>query len=131
MSEYERSVDVAADADKVFGYLANPANLPKYIATMTRAEPRGGDTVHVAAEVEGRHEEGDAHLHADPAARRLEWSGRGEQPYTGWMQVSPGDGGATVTVHIHTGHEDIPESEIIRAFDETMSSIKRLIEAGG
>jgi hypothetical protein len=128
MPDYERVVEVAASADTAFVYLANPANLPQYIATMTAAEPRGGETVHVAADVQGRHEEGDAQLHRDPTQRRLEWRGQGEHNYTGWLQVSPAAAGSAVTVHIHSDHGD-NEAEINRAFDETMNRIKRLVEA--
>src|SRR5947209_18641547 len=60
MADYERMVEVAAPADRAFACLADPANMPKYVAMMTAADSRGGETVHVAAEVQGRHEGGDA-----------------------------------------------------------------------
>jgi hypothetical protein len=96
---------------------------------MTTATPKGGDTVHVAADVEGRHEEGDARVHADPTRRRLEWGGEGEGGYRGWLEVVEADEGSSVTVHIHTEH-DRPDDEpvINRGFDETMERIKHLVE---
>jgi uncharacterized membrane protein len=131
MGDHQRSVEVKAAADAVFGYLANPENLPKYVATMTAAVPAGGETVHVAAEVQGRREEGDARFHADAAERRIEWSGEGEGAYSGWLQVTETAAGSTVTVHIHTMHDSGEQgAEIDRAFDETMERIKELVEAG-
>ncbi|HEV8623386.1 MAG TPA: SRPBCC family protein [Acidimicrobiia bacterium] len=131
MADYERTVEVAAPADQAFRCLADPANMPKYVAMMTTAVPGGGETVHVAAEVQGRHEEGDAHLHADPAARRLEWGGEGEGGYRGWLQVAETEGASAVTVHIHAEHDSADDESVInRAFDETMRRMKELVETG-
>jgi uncharacterized protein YndB with AHSA1/START domain len=132
MADYERSVEVAAPADRAFECLADPANMPKYVAMMTTAVPTGGDTVHVTAEVQGRHEEGDAHVQADPARRRLEWGGQGEGRYRGWLEVDEADGGSRVTVHIHAEHDSGDDETVIeRGFDETMSRLKQLVETGG
>ena len=96
---------------------------------MSTATPREGDTVHVAADVQGRHEEGDAHVHADRDRRRLEWGGEGEGGYRGWLEVVEATGGSSVTVQIHTEH-DRPEDEAVinRGFDETMERIKELLD---
>jgi uncharacterized protein YndB with AHSA1/START domain len=131
MGDSERTVEVAAPAARAFDCLADPANMPKYVAMMTTAVPQGGDTVHVAADVEGRHEEGDAHVRADRARRRLEWGGGGEGGYRGWLDVAETAGGSTVTVHIHAEHDADDEAIIDRAFDETMRRMKDLVEGGG
>lgn len=131
MADYERTVEVAAPAGRAFECLADPANMPKYVAMMTTAEPKGGETVRVAAEVQGRHEEGDAHVHADPDQRRLEWGGEGEGGYRGWLEVTDSGGGSTVTVHIHAEHDSGDDDAVInRAFDETMRRMKELVEQG-
>jgi uncharacterized protein YndB with AHSA1/START domain len=131
MADYVRTIGVEAPADRVFECLADPANMPKYVAMMTTAQPGGGDTVHVAAEVQGRHEEGDAHVSADPRRRRLEWGGAGEGGYRGWLEVVEAAGGASVTVQIHTAR-DRPDDEALinRSFDETMERIRELVDTG-
>jgi uncharacterized protein YndB with AHSA1/START domain len=132
MADYVRTVAVAAPADRAFECLADPANMPRYVAMMTTAVPKGGDTVHVAAEVQGRHEEGDAHVQADATGRRLEWGGEGEGGYRGWLEVVEAAGGSSVTVHIHTEHDSPDDQAVInRGFDETMGRIKQLIEGDG
>lgn len=132
MADYERTVRLAAPADRAFECLADPANMPKYVAMMTSAVPRGGETVHVAAEVQGRHEEGDAHVHADPARRRLDWGGEGQGGYRGWLEVADADGGSAVTVHIHAEHDGTDDAALInRGFDETMQRMKDLVEGNG
>ena len=131
MGDYERTVELAAPADRAFECLADPANMPKYVAMMTTAVPGDGETVHVAAEVQGRHEEGDAHVRADPAHRRLDWGGEGESGYRGWLEVAEAAGGSVVTVHIHAEHDSADDEAVInRAFDETMHRMKELVEPG-
>ena len=132
MGDYVRTIGLAAPADRAYECLAEPANMPKYVAMMTTATPRGGETVRVVAEVQGRHEEGDAHMRADPERRRLEWGGAGEGGYRGWLEVVEATEGCSVTVNIHAEH-DSPDDEALinRGFDETMARIKDLVEGNG
>jgi len=132
MGDYVRIVGLTASADRAFECLADPANMPRYVAMMTTVTPKGGDTVHVAAEVQGRHEEGDAHVQADPTRRRLEWGGEGEGGYRGWLEVVEAEEGSSVTVNIHTEHDGPDDDAVInRAFDETMERIKELVDGTG
>ena len=138
MAAYERTVTVGVDADSAFRFLSDPANLPRYVATMVQAEPAGSGRMHVAADVEGRHEESDARFHTDAASRRMEWSGREERGYRGWLEVHDGGrgegseggrgAGATVTVHLDAQHDD-EAAEIDRALDETAANVKQLLQA--
>ncbi|HLJ67727.1 MAG TPA: SRPBCC family protein [Chloroflexota bacterium] len=126
MRDFERSTTVAIGPDEAYRFLAEPANLPRYVATMTRAQPEEGDRLWVAAEVQGRHEEGNVRFHADVSRRRLEWGAGGPAQYGGWLQVAAGDGGASVTIHLHVEHDE-DEAEINRALDETVTNINRLL----
>ena len=129
MPDYERSVTVAAAPDDAFRFLADTSNLPRYVATMVEAEPRQGDELRVAADVQGRHEQGEAHLHADPSTRRMDWGAPGENDYSGRLEVRPSSEGSTVTIQIHVAG-DADESEINRVLDETAGNIERLLAAG-
>lgn len=132
MADYERTVELAAPADRAFECLADPANMPKYVAMMTAADPKGGDTVRVSAEVQGRHEEGNARVQADPARRRLQWDGEGDGGYRGWLEVAETEDGSAVTIHIHAEHDSGEDQALInRGFDETMARMKQLVEQGG
>jgi hypothetical protein len=126
MADYERSVTVAADPDEAFASLADRRNLPRYVATMVEAEARQGDELHVAANVQGHREEGEAHLHADAGARRMEWGGAPDSGYRGSLEVEPAGKGSTVTIRIHVVH-DADEGEVNRALDETAANIERLL----
>lgn len=128
VADYTRTITVAAAPDAAFEALADPKNLPRYVSTMVEADARRGEEIHVAADVQGRHEEGDAHLRTDSDNRRMEWSGAGDSDYKGWLEVTPSDGGSTVTIQIHVVH-DADESEISQALDETAVNIERLLAA--
>ncbi len=93
MAEYERSATVHATPAATYEYLADPRHMPEYVATMTQAQRSDRAHLHVTAEVEGRHEEGDAMFRSDPSSRRLEWNREGHA-YRGWLTVA-GDNGST------------------------------------
>lgn len=126
MPDFERTARVNAEPEDAFRFLADPANLPTYVATMSFAQPQQGDRVHVAAEVQGRHEEGDARFTSDTARRRIEWGAGGQSGYEGSIEVSGTDGGSSVHIRLHVEHER-DEPEINRAMDETVSNIERLL----
>src|SRR5690606_9648436 len=57
MTTYTHTADTDIAADTLFGFLADPRNLPRYFPEMTVAEPQGGESVHVEANVHGEHVE--------------------------------------------------------------------------
>jgi uncharacterized protein YndB with AHSA1/START domain len=123
MAEYERSATVHATPATTYEYLSDPRHLPDYVARMTQARPTAEDHIHVAADVQGRHEEGEAIFRADPSIRRLDW-GREGHDYRGWLTVEAGadEGSSTVTIHLQT-HDEADAAEVERALDETMAKI--------
>jgi hypothetical protein len=128
MAEYERSETVPASRATLYAYLADPANLPAYISTMVRAGAVSDGHLHVAAEVEGRHEEGDARFRADSAARRIEWGGSGTSDYHGWLQVADAEpGSSTVTIHLSTTSPDDAD-QVEQALAETLANIGRVVD---
>lgn len=126
MPDFDRTMTVHASPDEAFRALADVENLPRYVATMTGADTRGAGTLHVAADVEGRHEEGNAAFRSDPQSRRMEWGGEDGSGYRGWLQVWPDGSGSAVTIHLHVPHEG-EEAEINRVLDETAENIQRML----
>ena|SRR2546426_3606067 len=123
MAEYERSATVHATPAATYEYLADPRHMPEYVATMTQAQRSDRAHLHVTAEVEGRHEEGDAMFRSDPSSRRLEW-GREGHAYRGWLTVA-GDNGSTstVTIHLET-HDELDRAAVELALDATIANIQ-------
>lgn len=126
MGDYQRSQDVGAPADRLFGYLSEVGNLPKYFAAMTSAEPAGGEAVRVTAKVNGSTEEGEAWFRVDREGRHLDWGSEGPNDYHGSLDVTGDDGSSSVTVFLHTERHD--SGDIDRGLAETLATIRRLVE---
>ncbi|HEU5126745.1 MAG TPA: SRPBCC family protein [Glycomyces sp.] len=102
MTTYTHTADADVAADTLFGFLAEPRNLPRYFPQMTAAEPEGGESVHVEANVHGDHVEGEAWVRPNPAERRLEWGAEGPDDYHGELlvdELAPGRSRITVSLH--------------------------------
>lgn len=112
MPDYEETGSVRATPDDVFDYVSDVANLSGYVPDLLRATPSGASLT-VAAEVEGRLEEGEASFRPDRAARRVEWGGKGSTGYLGWLQVSGSADASFVTIHLSTDRTE--DSDAIRA----------------
>src|SRR5437588_11611288 len=73
MRDFERTATVAANPDDAFRFLAEPSNLPRYVATMSAARAEGSERLHVAQRCR------DGMRKAMPASgqthRRGAWSG--------------------------------------------------------
>jgi len=127
--DYTRSEQVSSTPAAAFEYLANHNNLPKYVATMVMAHAAAGEKLRVAADVQGRHEEGEGWFRTDAAAGRIEWGSADNPNYTGSLVITGADSSCTVTIKISTdreGEKGEPE-EIERALAETTNNIKRLL----
>lgn len=83
----------------------------------------------MAADVLGRHEEGEARIKVDDVGRRMEWAGEEGHGYRGWLQVVAAATGSSVTIHIEGARQD-EEPEIERALDETVENIERMLGGG-
>jgi len=131
MADFERSVTIHAPADATYAYLADPRHLPEYVAFMTEAREAPGAHLHVAADVQGRHEEGEAMFLADEAFRRIEWGREGHE-YHGWMTIAgmTGSPTSTVTIHLET-HEETDTELVEQAIDETLRNIDRAMTPVG
>ena len=129
MPDFERTVIVNTEPEDAFRFLADPTNLPRYVATMSFARPEQGDRLRVAAEVQGRHEEGGARFTADPVRRHIKWGAEGQTGYWGRIEVAERNGGSSVHIRVHVEHEH-DEREIDRTMDETVSNIERLLGGG-
>ncbi|WP_433279300.1 SRPBCC family protein [Pseudonocardia xinjiangensis] len=128
MGNYEHSATVTTDPDALFDYLADIHHLPDYFAAMRSAEPAGDDAVHTVAEVDGNRREGEAWFTTDRDARTLRWGSEGPNDYSGELEVTGADGGAQVTVRLHT--ERVEGHDIDEGLQATLAQIKRNVEGG-
>ncbi len=122
MTTYTHTADADVAADTLFGFLAEPRNLPRYFPEMTAAEPEGGESVHVEANVHGDHVEGEAWVRPNSAERRLEWGAEGPDDYHGELLVDElAPGRSRITVSLHSVRE--------AAGDEVQDGLERTVTA--
>ena len=126
MADYEARTELGADADEVFGYLSDVANLPRYFTRMTSAEPGDDEEVHVSADLGERTVEGDAWFHVDNDAHTLSWGSEGDNDYHGHLHVGEQGLGAYVSVTLST--DRVAGPEIQQGLEDTLANIKRLVD---
>ncbi len=128
MADYEKSGSVNAPAQKLFDFLAEVRNLPRYFEHLTKAEPGDGAEVHVEAVVPGGgHQEGEAWFKVDHDARHITWGSEGDNDYTGWLTVTGDDTTSNVTIGLHMNRtSDNTDSDL----DTSIDNIRELVEAG-
>ena len=143
MSEYEHSQTIQAPADRVFDFVSDLNNLPKYLPTVHKAMPQPGERVRLQGEANGHAYDSDGSFRVNKAQRRLEWGSDGEHHYTGWLQVTEdGRDSSEVTVHLSfaprpdqqqklaqsTGSAD---TAIQEGLQKSLQSLVNLIEGKG
>jgi hypothetical protein len=126
MPTYRRTRALHAGEERVFEYLADIGNLPKYFDQMTAAKPAGGDTVEVTAEVHGETERGEAWFRVDRTARRIQWGSAGSA-YSGALDVHADQDRTIVDIELHTEHT--AADEIDQALDATLDHLQQQVEA--
>ncbi|MFI6027285.1 SRPBCC family protein [Amycolatopsis magusensis] len=124
MPSYHHTGTVDVPAEDLFGYLAEPGNLPHFLPSMTEAHREGGDRVHVEAEVHGKHVEGEAWLRVDQGARTLRWGAPGEDDYHGELSVTETEPGTSeVTIELHT--ERAGGDDVQRGLEEAVATLSQ------
>jgi carbon monoxide dehydrogenase subunit G len=126
LPEYEVSGSVNASPGSVFAYLSDVDHLTDYVPHMVLARDEG-EGLRVAAEVQGRHEEGAAWLNTQEDQRRIEWGGKGTGGYGGWLSVAESAEGSTVTIHLSTDRVSDAE-EIGDSLSQALANIKEQVE---
>ena len=144
-TDFESSIEVNANADRIFEFLSDVRNVPQYLPTVTNAEPQPGERIHTQGKVGEHTYDSDGHFRIDRDRRRLEWGSDGENDYGGSMEVTEkGSDKAAVKVQIHYApqpetrqrmEQQSPqhsfESAMNEGINKSLESIKRICEGTG
>lgn len=123
MPDYSHTATIDMPAAELFAFLREPRNLPRYFPQMSQAEPEGGDTVHVEADVHGQHVEGEAWLKVDEKSRSLRWGAQGPHDYQGELAIEDaGPASSRLTVTLHSVR-DADDEEVQRGLEETVAAL--------
>ena len=133
MADFQGTTTVDAPDDVLFAFLSDVRNLPRYFARMTSAEPGRGDEVLTTATMpDGTTVEGRAWFTVEDGERHIAWGSEGESGYRGDLDVrSTGDRSSEVEVHLHTERVDAGDPEVQQGVDQTLDTIKQLVEEQG
>lgn len=131
MADFTGTTTVEASETVLFDFLSDVGNLPRYFARMTSASPGQGEEVHTTATLpDGTQVEGDAWFRVDDAAKHLAWGAEGESSYHGYLDVTGQDErSSSVEVHLHTTRVEAGDPQVQQGVDQTLASIKHLVEA--
>jgi uncharacterized membrane protein len=124
MPDFSRSIDISASADKVFAFVSDVSNMPRYVPTMREAKEDGHGKVHVEGAADGRNYSNDGHIFVDADRRLMRW-GSGESAYRGELVVSDAPGGAHVAISLH--FHDAPDAgagEIESTLDTSLERLR-------
>lgn len=137
MSQFQQTLAINAEPERVLDFISDIENLPKYLPTTKSAQQEGEERVRVQGEAHHHKYDSDGYLRCDRQARRLEW-GADDGHYSGYMQVDPdGDSASTVTVHISFrtgrpgGDQGPSDEEIDEALEKSLQSIRNHLEGVG
>ena len=129
MGDFQATTTVNAAEGALFDYLSQVGNLPQYFARMTSASTGDGEEVHTTAQMpDGQQEEGDAWFRVDEQAPRIEWGAEGANDYRGSLEVTATGDTSEVQVRMHTSRVPDGNDEVQQGLEETLASIKRLVE---
>ncbi|TDC50028.1 SRPBCC family protein [Jiangella ureilytica] len=129
MTTYTHSAEADIAAGTLFAFLAEPTNLPRYFPQMTAAEPRGGQSVHVEADVHGEHVGSEAWIRSDPAERTLSWGAEGPDDYHGELRIDEvAAGRSRITVNLHSVREAEGE-EVQEGLERTVAALTQVATA--
>jgi uncharacterized protein YndB with AHSA1/START domain len=135
MTEFEAERGMPADAEVVFGLVADLDNLNEWLPTPVDVRPTGDGEVH--AHVEPRHVDVDGLVRVRPEQLRVEWGSEASPDYAGWLQVEHANPGrSSVVLHLSFLGEQ-PETrphgaagdEVRGWLDDGLARLERLVAA--
>jgi uncharacterized membrane protein len=142
MGEYRGEIAIDRPAAEVFGFLSDIRNMPRYLPTVRKAEPRDGGKVAMEGEAGGHAYQDEGWLKLDNDAMRMRWGSARKPDYAGSIEVREAGSGAAVALSLSlTPEPDVAarmeqESGAVdhamrRAMQRTLDAIKGACERPG
>ena len=123
--EYEESLTIRAPVDRVFDFIADVSNLPKYLPTTKDAQSQGGDRVRVQGEAQGHNYNADGYLSLD---KRFQMANTTHDGHLTREQARSADVMNEVAENfdaIDTGHKGFVTEDDIRAWYKARRAARR------
>jgi len=137
MTEFEREREMPAPAERVFAVAADVHRLSEWLPGVITVHPDEPEGVDVDVHDPAGDYAAPGVLGAQREQLRLEWGRRGSADYSGWLQVSSAEGGASyATLHL-SFHGDRPANhggaaaeDVEHRLDESLTRLATLVAAG-
>ncbi|WP_327686541.1 SRPBCC family protein [Streptomyces sp. NBC_00467] len=133
MGDYDNAITVAVPPGRLFEYLADVKNLPRYMPRLTAARPLDGDRVTVTAHIDpedapGQDVTSEAWIRVLEQGKTLEWGAPGPHDYRGRLHVGRGESADTsrLSVELHT--ERTEGNQVDAGLREVLRGIKSAVE---
>jgi len=132
MTQVDSSRVFNASSDAIWQVVADPAQLAEWVPTTRIAQRADAEEVHLEGESHGHPYAITSPFHAEPAHRRLDWSGERVQGYAGSLLVIDRDESAEVQIHLTIPDDKLPPSdeviaEIRRGTEEALDRLAMLV----
>jgi Polyketide cyclase / dehydrase and lipid transport len=125
VADYHRVIDVQVSADQAFAFVADIANLPRFVPTTRRAGAEQGQ-VHVDGVAGGRPYHDDGQIYIDADQRVMRW-GSGASGYRGELSISESsDRQARIEINLHFRDGDAHTPDRQQIEQSLDASVQRL-----
>ena len=136
MTQFERTLTMNADAARVFAYVSDINNYPKFLPTLEGAEKLEGDNVRVWGESHGHKYDKQCFFRADSAQHKVEWGLEEGHHYHGHLLVHSGDttqtlSEVTIGVAFHDPKVEARGEQILDSIQKALEDIRDQVHGKG
>jgi uncharacterized protein YndB with AHSA1/START domain len=142
MGDYRGRVSINRPAREVFAFLADTANMPRYMPTVRQATPQGGNRLLLEGEAEGKPWRSEGWMEVEPQQRRMRWGAEDPPRYHGEIQVSGEGEHSEVELRLHLNpkpevaermqrHDGDVDAGLRHALQRTLEAIRQVLDSGG
>lgn len=100
MGEFRGKISISQPAAAVFGFLADPGNMPRYLPTVSKAEAQGPGRILMEGEANGHAYKDEGWLKFEADALRMRWGSSRMPDYEGMLEVLPVAQGSEVSLFL-------------------------------
>jgi ribosome-associated toxin RatA of RatAB toxin-antitoxin module len=113
MSHYEHSITISRDPKRVFSFISDVGQMPRYFPLIRKIDQQGGGDERVQAEVEisGFRFSQAGFFKADQERQQIDFGSAGQETFRGWIRVTPGPDASASDLTVHLGFNISPEQE--------------------
>ena len=142
MGDYTGRITINRPAEEAFGFLADVANMPRYLPSVREARAEAPGRILLLGEAEGRAWQAEGWIEIDAQRRQMRWGSDSLVYYKGELQVTGEGDRCQIELGLHlvplphvaqrmAQQAGSVEAGLKQALERTMESIRQAVEGGG